>query len=522
MRIIFSFITIIFLISSCRKTETSWDSDWRAPLLYGKLTLNRLVRDSLVEVTTDGRYHLVINRDIIDLRIDELLQIPDTAIIQKVAIALPSINVPAGFNFINDVEEHAFEVDDIQLKKIQLKSGRAEIKVLSPIGSPTYLTLKLPTVRQNGIAYSHTILAPAGTTANPSVSHTVLDLAGYEIDMTGVSGGEYNVLESIIEAMTDPYGEMVTVTNQDSVVFEVYFRDLIPSYARGYFGNKLISDTTTFNLDALNPIVAGAIDLDEVSLNISLLNGLKTSARTKLSVIENTGIAGETMALSHPSIDSWIFLNQATGNAENLVPYIHELSFVQDNSSIVPFLLNLPKQFKIGYAFQLNPWGNVSGAWDEFYSTSSVVARLTADMPLHIGMENLTYCDTFSLAFDPEKKNFSVKEGSIDIHVINSFPIEARLELAFLDENNAVLIAESGLEKIKGSTIVDASLPIEEVKSVVQLQLNEQEVNALKNVKKVSVKAVFDTPLDGGVVYFNQKQSIEFKMFTNISLTTKF
>ncbi len=520
-------VLITFLLAaslfSCRKEKATWDSDWRVPLIQDSLNLSKLVTDSILNINPDGSYHLVINRDILNLKIDSILQLPDTAIIQKVAISISSIDVPPGFNFLNETEDHQFEVEDLVLKKIILSKGEADIRIQSPITAPTILTITLPSVKQNNVAYTRTIQAPAGSISNPSIINETLDLSGYEIDLTGVDGSQFNIIQSQVSVTTSATGPSVTVTNQDTIRFEVRFKNLIPAYARGYFGNKIFNDTTSFDFDMLNSIVAGSIDFENVSLSISLQNGLKTSARAKFTLVENDGIGGSTVALSHPEIGPWIFLNQAMGNWDNLAPSIHNIEFTSGNSNIEPFIENIPKFMRIGYEFELNPWGNTSGGWDEFYSTSQVIARLTADMPLAIGMNNLTYADTFNLKYANDGKGISIKEGNIEVETHSSYSFDAALSLDFIDANNVVLFSKTGSEKIKGSSSLNNnSSPLEIVKSTVYITLSESEVQQIEQIDKLVVKAVFDTPQSGSIATFYDGQFVAFKLFTNIKLTNKF
>ena len=522
MRTVFLILTVAITFFSCRKEKTTWDSDWRVPLIQDSLTLHNLVKDSILAINPDGSYHLVINRDILNLSIDSLLQLPDTSIFQKVVIAVSSLNVPPGISFINQTESHEFEVDDLILKKVILSSGQARIKLSSPIAAPTILTLTLPSVKKNNLVYTRTLDAPAGSLQNPSILTETFDLAGYEIDLTGPNGNLFNIIQSQVAVRTDPNGPTINVTNKDTVVFEVFFENLVPSYAQGYFGNQVFSDTTTFDFDLLNKIVAGTIDIENTSLTLSLRNGLKSSARSRFTLVENTGVSGNTIALNHPEIGPWIFINQATGNWNSLVPSIHDILFTNSNSNIEPFIENIPKFLKIGYAFELNPWGNTSGGWDEFFSSSQVTARLTADMPLAIGMTNLTYADTFNLKFENNAANFALKEGNIEIQTHSSYSFDAGLQLLFLDQLDNVLVSKISNEKIKGaSSNTNNTSPQQIVQSKLVLSLSETEIKQLEQLDKIVVKAIFDTPQNGAISTFYEGQFIAFKLFTNLKLTTQ-
>lgn len=509
-----------FLLVACRKEKASWDSDWRVPLISDTLRLDKLVTDSILAVNADGSYHLVINRNILEFGLDSLVQLPDTTIKQSTSISISSISVPPGISFINQEEVHSFDVADFQLKKVVLKSGSAEIKVKSQVPGACNLTLQLPSVKKDGVTYSKTLFAPAASAGNPTTLTDVIDLRDYEIDLTGSTGGSFNQLRSKLIVQSDPNGETFVFSNQDSIIFEVRFKSLIPNYARGYFGNQLVSDTTTIDFDLLNNITAGAIDLDNVVLKIELLNGLKTSARSKLSLLENGGISNTTVALNHPQIGPWIWLNQATGPWDNLVFSSHIIEFNQLNSNIEAFLENIPRFLRLGYAVELNPWGNVSGSWDELFPTSKVIARLTADMPLAIGMNQLTYADTFDIELANDGNAFALKEGEFEIHTSNAYSFQGQLQLVFLGDQGQVLLTKNASEPIAGAGSLSNFNPIQLAKSKVFIRLNETETEQAMKMKKLVVKAIFDSPQNGQIATLYDGQFLAFKLFTNLKIRT--
>jgi len=520
MRTLFLILSFGFILTACRKEKASWDTDWRVPLISDTLNLNKLVTDSILAINADGSYHLVINRNILEFGLDSIVQLPDTTIRQATTINIPSISVPPGISFINQEEVHSFDVADFQLKRVVLKAGQAEILVKSKVPGATNLTLQLPSVKKNGVAYSKTLFAPAATPTNPTILTDIIDLREYEIDLTGPNGGSFNQLRSRLIVQADPNGETFIFSNQDSIIFEVRFKNLIPNYARGYFGNQIVSDTTVLDFDLLNTLTSGAIDLDNVVLKIELLNGLKTSARSKFTFIENGGITNNTVGLTHPQIGPWIWLNQATGPWDNLVFSSHLIEFNQGNSSIEAFLENIPRFLRLGYSIELNPWGNVSGSWDELFPTSKVIARLTADMPLAIGMNQLTYADTFAIELANDGSAFSVKQGEFEIQTSNAYSFQGQLQLVFLGDQGQQLLTKNASEPIAGSSSLTNFNPMQVAKSTVFISLNEEETEKAMKMKKLVVRAVFDTPQNGQIATLYDGQFLAFKLFTNLKIRT--
>ncbi|MBK6628510.1 MAG: hypothetical protein IPG35_13095 [Flavobacteriales bacterium] len=68
--------------SSCRKDAgpPQWDVDLLAPLVNTSLTLNDVIADSLLVTGADGGLTLLYRTELFGVRLDTLLQVPDTGI----------------------------------------------------------------------------------------------------------------------------------------------------------------------------------------------------------------------------------------------------------------------------------------------------------------------------------------------------------------------------------------------------------------------------------------------------------
>ena len=111
-------------------------------------------------------------------------------------------------------------------------------------------------------------------------------------------------------------------------------------YARGYFGSQVITDTLTENIDALSKISSGLIDLPSSSVELELVNGLKMSAKAKITELKNTNAQQSDVNMTHPSLDSWMTINSATGTENSLQPSTTSLLFDGSNSNIEQYLEN--------------------------------------------------------------------------------------------------------------------------------------------------------------------------------------
>jgi hypothetical protein len=514
------FALLLFTFSSaCRKEPISWSSDWNLILIQDTLSLKNLLVDSLIGVNNDGSYHLLINRDILNLNMNDIVSFPDTMIQHNVNIPV-SLTVPAGSQFIDQVQNNTFDFDGIELKKIMVNSGKALVEVKSPVATMCIVTLILPGVSRNGQIFSIEVQVPAGTNSSPSSVIREIDLSGYDIDLSGLNGTTFNTIQSQFRVRTDPNGGPVNVSANQVVSFEVNFKNVRPNYARGYFGNRIIQEQQEINLDFMNRVVAGAIDLENVDVTMTLFNGVKVGARAKIESLEGINAQNNSVFLTNAQVGPWIWINQAIGTWDELQPSIHQINLTSGNSSIEQFIENLPNLIKVNFAFELNPFGNTSGGWDELFSTSFVRAFLTADMPLSLGMNNLTLRDTFNLKLG-ETGSFDPKSGNIKIATSNAYSFNGALSIQLVDANNNVLLSKNSNSLIAGSSSISNFAPIVPVNSEVIFEFNESEMSAIKSMERLVVTAVFNSPNSGQIANIYAGQFLAFRVYSSLKLTSK-
>jgi len=516
---LFIFISIGFILS-CRKEPTSWNSEWDLVVIQDTFDIDNLVADSLLDINTDGSYHLVINRDLLNLNLDDVVSLPDTIIEQNINIPV-STSVPPGIQFIDQIENNAFNFQGLELKKILLNGGKAQVKMSSPIATMCIVTLKLPGVQKNGEVFEIEAEVPAGSVTNPSIYEIEIDLTDYEIDLSGVAGNTYNVIQSQFRVKTDPNGSAVNVNSSQIIGFEIRFVDMKPGYARGYFGNRVFEELEEINLEFMNNIVSGAIDMENMNLKMTLFNGIKVGARARINQLEGENSSNTIVALAHPEVGPWIWINQAMGTWNDLQASTHQINLTSENSNIEQFIENLPNILRVNFAFEINPFGNTSGGWDELFSTSFVRAFLTADMPLAIGMNNLTLRDTFDLKLG-ETGAITPKSGAIRIKTFNSFSFSASLNMQILGENQEVLLTKSGNGSIGGSNATSNFAPMNIVPSEVIFEFDEVEMLALRSMQRIVLTAVFDSPNSGEIATIYSGQFLAFRVFSDLRLRTEF
>lgn len=483
----------ICLLTSCKREQAVWESDWQVPLINDTLTLNQLVEDSILTINS-GYYELALNRTIYELKLSDVVDIPDTTVKHTYAIAINSFSVPPGTSFVNNVQEHVIEMGDVQLKKIRVKKGGISISVKSPIGTKTFLTIQLPGVTKNGTLLSQNFVAPAGSNSNPGAVSGYVDLAGYEMDLRGATYGSFNRIQSKLLVTSDPEGASVVVTNQDSIRFEFTMEDVEIDYARGYFGNELITDTLTEYVDALAKIGSGLIDLPEATVDLEIVNGLKVNGKVMLTQLRNTNAQGDVVDLNHSSLNSWLTVNSATGNESSLTESTTSLHFDASNSNLETFLENHGARNDIGFQLQLNPWGNISGGWDEIFPQSALKVNLNANMPLQIGLSDLILQDTFDFSLKQDFTKSHIRSGVIWLKATNAFPLSGVVTLYLMDASGNVVGTINSSQEVKSSVYGSEVNGLMQAQSYVEFVVPENFMDALETVKQLSVKVRLNTP----------------------------
>ena len=489
----------ILLFSSCKKEKTIWNSDWVAPLVNDTLTLDKYVENGSI-ISNSGYYELNFTRNLLDLNLSEVVQIPDTSFSKTFGIAFSNFVLNPGTSFVNSVEEHDLNLQGIELKKIRLSNGIVQIKLENPVNTPVFFKMQLVGVTKNGIPFDNTFKAPAGTQPNPGIVEGTVDISGYDLDLTGTSGGKFNVLQSLFTVTTDPNGITTSMTNTDITKITATLKDLKVDYARGYFGQQILSDTLETTIDFLTKVKSGLVDFGATDLKFTVTNGLKIPAKATISLIQNRNdITGKNVQLTTSqsgfNFGESFTIDPATGSWSTLLESKKEIDFNSSNSSIENYLENLGANQKIGYSIQLNPWGNTSGGWNELFPTSKLKVDVIAKMPLTIGLDGLTLKNTFDFEIKQDKEKLHIVSGGLTLLATNGFPISGALTLELLDANGIVLFTVDGTESIASSiTGSTFSKGIQTANSIVHFYFTKEMVAKISQIKKLNVISKFSTP----------------------------
>ena len=505
MKLKYIFFTIILSLAfGCRKDKTTWESNWIVPLINDSLLVKDFVNDTTLAINSDQSIQIIIERNLIDLDLSSIIEIPDTSVIQSFSIGFPSMTFAPGTSFIDEVKEHEFSFEEIVLTSARVKYGKAVIRIENPVSSDGIFTISLPGVIRDGVEFSFTETVPGGTTSNPGIGNLILDLKGYSIDMTGETGQLYNLLQSRMKVSTDPNGPSITLTNQDFFKTIVSFENLKIDYAKGYFGNVIFSDTTIVDVEELSNITGGSINIEDVNMQLILRNGIKVRAAGEVTLFESIKYNNNVVALSHPYFGQQFNIEPALGAWNNLAPSELNFLFDQSTGNMESFIENIGSKYEIGYAIHLNPLGNTSSGNDVIYPQSTLGIDLKANFPLLIGADNLTLSDTFDIDFKNDNKLALLKSGKLILNTTNTFPFGAEVKIELLNESGESLkqIISTGLiSPAQINSAGNAHLPVSEK---IEFTIDGEAAVLLSETKSIMVEVVFSSnSLTGNKVFAN-------------------
>lgn len=522
MRKLFCIFVIALVVFSCKKEKTWWETDLNAPLATTLLGIGDLLPDSVIDIDADQKVSLVFSENVFEFGIDSLLDIePDTVHKSFTIAPLLEFTFSPGQTFYNSDETFNFDGIEAQISRAILKDGVFYLRAENTISGPLDIILKIPKATLGGEVFMITETIPAGNSNGAGVLEREIDVSGYELDLTGETGNDFNRLhvEFVLKNPID--GEPITAYNTDIVNLELSYSHLGLEYAIGYFGSESVNVSDGSRFEMLKDFNEAVINLHEAIAEIKFSNGFGVDVQATVFQLKawNT-TTGNSLSLDNSLIGSSINLSRAAYNNGNVSTIEKSYLLNNSNSNITEWIEVLPDSIKINAQADLNPFGNISNYNDFVSDKSKLTCDIDLRIPLQLSLSNLVFRDTTSMEW-PGDDNFSIQNGVLYLFAKNSFPANVTLELEGLDHsNNVVLNLNSYLENspttsslgfISGSS--DNSL----VSSLLKFNLDSQAVAQMNEVEKIAIKAKFETQDYPDEVIFTANDSLHILISTDIN-----
>ena len=493
-------LLILSTLVGCRKDvePSRWDIDALVPILKTRFTLSDILPDSVRTTAADGTITLVYSDDLFALDLDTVLAIPDTSLIYPYAFPLPgndSFDLPAGFPVISENNLIRFDFDDLALRKLILREGKLKLTMRNKIASQVFGTFGLNGVTFTDGSSSLTASVGPGTAADPTTSEAEKDLAFSIFDLRGPQFNDVNTLGSNVGAQLDPNGTGALVTNQDSIIVKVAYEGLVPQYASGYFGNRVITlGPESSTIDLFANIIDGTIDLDRVQVRLNVESGIGMDLRVRLhqlrSVNSNTG---NSVDLQHAIMSGPINLNRALDLGNTFQPSHYQTTLNNDNSNVDQFLEILPDRLDLALDLEMNPLGDISNGHDFFYYDSKLRASLELELPLDLIATGLTLQNFVQVDLPGSAEGHAIRNGELHLFTTNGFPLDAQLVLDIVDADNNVVSPIPVFGSLQAAALDADGLVQTPVESKSDATLSAEQVDLLYGATRVRVRIVFNT-----------------------------
>lgn len=461
------------------------------PLLNTNLTLSDLINvdensENLVE-NQDKSYSLLYKTRIESKSISEFFPaIPEQSYSQNYSLGLnaPAFQGSATTTFYNEIP---LELNGLTLYKLESKQGNINLTLSSSYQHDISVKLTFPNIQDkngNGLQRTFNLIQWGSHTS----THTI-PLKDYNININ--EGKVSYEMEVAISGSGNP------ISSSDEISFHFNMAEVDFSYLEGNFSNIQIPiDADTLNIPLLANAIKGNIALNP-KLKINFSNSFGVHIVSDLSNVFVRRQSGSVIRLMDEGNSKFF-----SGNFEIPFPEnrnentITKLQTVDEiNSNIEEAFAEIPTGIAYGFGFTLS---SVQGDTSFVSDQSMIGVDIQAELPLE-GSFNIVLEDTMAVNFESLSEN--LEELKILIKTENSFPIDANLQVYFLNEygekiKNAqgepITLFEEGVKFLSAATIVNTStgetlalntdMPL-------AATINNAEYNLLKNTKNFLIRA---------------------------------
>ena len=503
-------LLIVGLLSACKKDagKPQWDIDALAPIAKSTLDISNLLGDSMVTTQADSSLCLALHRDIYDFTLEKMIQVPDTTTLQSFGLPISITLNPGQAIPIDSVSETTYSLSGASLNKIIIRSGKVNFRIVSQVSQKTVFTYRIPKASKDGVPFSFTAEVPAAGEFNGTY-----DLAGYTFDLRGKSGNKVNTIYTSLKAAVSPNAQAMIYQPGQTITVSSGFVDMVPEYARGYFGSSRFDVPADYtDIDLFNKVRSGTLSLQSVKMKLSLENNIGVDATLNLQHLRaiNTR-TGDSVSLAHALIGRSQHLNRAVENP--FAPTLYSASMDDANSNAKTFIENLPN--RIGYALSVDvnpaPLFNVSNGNDFVFYDKGLKASIDLEIPLAIKAEHLTLLDTIAFDLNDQDAYHHISGGNLVVQVTNTFPLEANLTLVELDENSTPMDSLFSTNTVTAAPDHRAGLD-DGVVSKLYFPLNEASISNLLKTRKMIFRIRLNTAPAGTLVKFYNDAKMDVKI----------
>jgi hypothetical protein len=427
-------------------------------------------------------------------------------------------------NLIDHHDDVEYNLNGPELKFMRVKSGKLKVIVASTLQDTGYVTYSIDAATYKGVdPLIMDVKLPPAEDGDTVYIEKVFDVDDYWFDLTGEDGTKVNSFFNSLIMRLDSTGKMVELSLDDSIYIYYTLYDVIPEYVEGYLGQEAFNfAATTDELKVLSNLTEGKIDFEDLELSFFAENGVGADARVVINELRATNTRnGNKVQLNTPLIE--INIDRAMNNP--LVNSYSKKTIDGSNSNIDELFEIFPNEFYYDFSVSLNPNGNANNYQDFIYHESKLNAGIEVEMPLQLSAKNLTLIDTLDFNLGDISVLDQTKEAVFKIISENSFPLEADIQLFFIEQSlNKVVDSMFSEKHIISAGIINPGkervlLPSE---TIIEEKVWEERLTRMKYADKIIVVAKFNSLPEGQQVKIYSDYELKVKLVTDVTYQTKF
>ena len=404
-----------------------------------------------------------------------------------------------------------------QINTIILKQGNISYDIDYGIRENAQVIITLPTVTKNGVPFSQTININSNHISASNVKGS-FDLSGYTFDLTN-GNTTSNYLAANIQASVISSNMAVPIDTADAVTADITIDNIAFSYVDGYFGNQSINvpiDTLAFDLFKKN--LGLNVSLADPQITLKLKNSVGIPLNGDLSSLSVIGENGSTVPFTGIANPLVINSPSVVGQSANTNIVINK-----NTTNITTVLTSNPKSIIYGLTATANPNGNQGVNF--LTDSSSITVSMDMDVPLYGSVSGFVVKDT--VAFPADAFN-NVKKATLRSIITNEIPVEANVQMYFLDGSYAVIdsMFAAGYHQIVPSSTVDGNgeLVSASAPTTTDMTADEAKVEKLKAAKYIVIASKLATANNGNSAakfYAQYKMNIKLGIVAKVVIDIK-
>jgi len=268
------------------------------------------------------------------------------------------------------------------------------------------------------------------------------DISDYHLDFTGPNNDTVNMLSYQVDLIIHPDEPgTVMVKPEDSIALNVYFKDILLYYSRGYFGHETYPyGPEIYEFDMFEDIDVKEISFDEAEVWIEIKNTFGEEVNINVNDITaiNTN-TGEVISLGSELLNTDLFIDRAHEIEEesgNIEPKTSDFDFSESN---FPEIFSIqPNRFSYELSVETNVYEDSTSLNNFFYYDQPIV--LTIDAKVNGGLKIDSLFQESRIEWQGKDLDISnVEEGHLKLIFNNAFPFDFLMNI-YLEDEDLIII----------------------------------------------------------------------------------